>query len=139
METKMTFKKILLNELKAAGRKDIAAKIKSVRCDHNSARVETTDLFKADREYVETILSKYRKGHFDGMTDSYVYDNRRTDVDRQFMYIFLNNDFSQGVKELIKKDLAEKWEITNDQTAMAKRGAWFDQIVWRDLCALEAA
>lgn len=139
MEKLPTFKKIFLSELKAAGRKDIAAKVKSVRTDHNSVTIETIDLFKSDREFVETLLSKYKMGHFNGMNDSYEYDNRRTDVARQYMYVFLNNGFSEGVKELVKKDLAEKWEITNDATALKKRGAWFDQIVWRDLCQLEAA
>ena len=38
---------------------------------------------------VEAITSKYKLGHFDGMTDSYEYSNRRDDVP-QVAYVFLS-------------------------------------------------
>lgn len=38
---------------------------------------------------VERIVAKYRRGNFDGMTDSYEYNNRR-DIP-QANYVFVNN------------------------------------------------
>lgn len=33
-----------------------------------------------DAREVDAIVDKYQEGHFDGMTDSYDYSNRRTDL-----------------------------------------------------------
>lgn len=45
----------------------------SVRSDYNSLRV-AWDL-GPDEKSVETVLEKYKNGHWDGMTDSHEYDN----------------------------------------------------------------
>jgi len=49
---------------------------------------------------VREVIGKYKEGHFDGMVDSYCYDNRRTDIP-QIEYLFYNRKMSNAVKEQI--------------------------------------
>ena len=42
------------------------------------------------REAVEAFTAKYEAGHFDGMTDMYEYDNRRSDIP-QAKYVLLSH------------------------------------------------
>ena len=43
-------------------------------------------------------LSIYEYGHFDGMTDSYEYSNRRDDIP-QTKYLHINNDISDDLRQ----------------------------------------
>lgn len=53
-------------------------------------RVETDHKLSYEkRQEIIKLLSKYKKGHFDGMTDSYDYDNVRTDIP-QVRYVSFN-------------------------------------------------
>ena len=71
-----TFKKIILDDLKAQGLDRIACKIKSITHEHyangNTLRVSTWVISQGDRTVLQSILNEYKEGYFDGMTDSYV-------------------------------------------------------------------
>ena len=49
-------------------------------------RIECPD--RADKCKVQEIADKYRLGHFDGMTDSYIYSNRNDKLP-QVKFIFV--------------------------------------------------
>lgn len=68
----------------------------SVTSDYNCVRVSWTNGVTV--AMVEEITSKYKLGRFDGMTDSYEYTNRRTDVP-QVDYVFLSRDISEDIYE----------------------------------------
>lgn len=68
----------------------------SVTSDYNSVRVSWTNGVTV--AMVDEITSKYKMGHFDGMTDSYEYTNRRHDIP-QVSYVFLTRDISEDIYE----------------------------------------
>lgn len=88
----MTIGRIVKAELKKA-----FPKVKfSVTSDYNCVRVYWTNGVTVSM--VNEITSKYKLGHFDGMTDSYDYSNRRDDVP-QVDYVFLNRTISDDIYE----------------------------------------
>lgn len=101
-----TFKKIILEDLEKRGRQDLAKKIKSITYESfsmgNAVRVETLDLFKKEREELDSILKEYAYGRFDGMTD-YAYSERDHSKERQAKYVTLNNRFSETIETVCKK------------------------------------
>lgn len=131
-----TFKKIILAELKAKGLSRIVSKIKSIRKDVNSVRVRTVDLFKQDRELLQSILDTYTAGRFDGMQDLYVYDRTKPEREFSVKYAFLNNEFSELEQDKIKDILRLKYDVVDDTTAQRAFGRWYDQVVWTKLCEL---
>lgn len=92
---KTTFKKIILDDLKAQGRKDIADKIYSVKYKSfsggDSVDVYARNLTDAEYTFVENLLYQYQDGYFDSMQDMYVYDreNKKT---RTAKYLFVRNE-----------------------------------------------
>lgn len=52
-----------------------------------TVRIET-DMTPAAREAIEAFCSQFQAGHFDGMTDSYDYSNRRSDLP-QVRHVFV--------------------------------------------------
>ncbi len=88
----MTIGKIVKAELKK-----VFPNVKfSVTSDYNSVRVSWTN--GVTIAMVEAVTSKYKQGHFDGMTDSYDYSNKRDDVP-QVDYVFLSRDISEDIYE----------------------------------------
>lgn len=86
----------------------------SVTSDYNCVRVSWTNGVTV--AMVEAITSKYKLGHFDGMTDSYEYSNRRDDVP-QVDYVFLSRDISEDIYEakfVEYKKYYHDWENLND-------------------------
>ncbi len=134
----ITWKKMILNDLKAQGFSTIAAKIKSITSDHNSVNVRSENLFKAERETLEGILREYQSGRFDGMTDSYVYDDTHSKP-RTCRFVFLRNEFSEDIKAKIAGELLIDNGVSDDASSMAKLGIWYDVAIWRRLSDLEAA
>lgn len=128
-----TFKKILITELKDKGLSRIVSCIKSVRIDGNSARVVTVDLFKQDREILKGILEQYEKGSFDGMTDCYNFDNSKPKKEVMFMYVFLENWFSDNSYDKVESELKLKYDVIDDATSQKTFGLWYDQVVWTKL------
>ncbi len=106
----MSIGRIVKSELKKA-----FPKVKfSVTSSYNHINVSWTNGVTV--KMVEEITSKYKLGRFDGMTDSYEYSNRRTDVP-QVDYVFLNRTISDDIYEAkfneYKKYYSE-WEDLND-------------------------
>ena len=58
---------------------------------------------------VATITSKYKYGHFDGMTDMYEYSNTIKDLP-QVQYVFANRNYTDEVKEQAAKTLTLRAE-----------------------------
>lgn len=119
-EKQMSIGRIVKAELKK-----IWPKVKfSVTGDYNSVRVSWTN--GPSHAKVDEVTSKYEMGHFDGMTDSYDYSNRRDDVP-QVNYVFLNRDISEDVYESKfneYKNYYLAWEgLTNlDDSSMPMQG-----------------
>ena len=64
----------------------------------NCVRVSWTDF--ATAASIEHIVGKYEMGHFDGMTDSYEYTNRRDDIP-QVQYVFTEQHISPEYARLL--------------------------------------
>lgn len=56
----------------------------------NSITVDVTGASDEATALIERIVAKYRRGNFDGMTDSYEYNNRNREIP-QANYVFVNN------------------------------------------------
>ena len=74
-------------KLKEAG---IPARVTSRSRGTSSVDVATTDQAPESAAETERIAAPYRLGNFDGMTDSYVVDNARSDVP-QVRYVHVQN------------------------------------------------
>lgn len=132
---KPTFKKLILDDLKAQGHHTIAAKIKSIRYESfsmgSSVDVDGVDLFKEEREILKSLLDDYTYGTFDPYTDcSGVKENTANKV-RRAKYVHLNNEFSNPVKEKAIVHLGNYYGIFDDETAQEKRRCWYDTALWR--------
>ncbi len=138
-----TFKKILFDDLKARGLEHIIPKIKSVRHEKysggSSLRVQSLDLFKADRAALWAVIREYEMGTFDGMQDMYVYDSDKPKKERTVKYAFLANDFSETVQSKIDEKLRDEYKVYDDETSQKQMGCWRSQAAHRLLCELEAA
>lgn len=141
MAKEKTFKTIIMDDLKAQGLAHIAQKITSITYKSYSGGcsvdVSSVNLFKADREKLESILKDYEQGSFDGMQDLYEYKKGPTTKERLVKYAFLRNEFTQEIKDGVKLILANQWDIIDDTTAQAKMGVWYDQATHRILQQLE--
>ena len=76
----------------------------------NSIRVTLFDAPPWTVDAVKAATAKYEYGTFDGMTDSYNYDNRRDDIP-QVKYLFVEVEFTderrQSVWEWLRANYAE--------------------------------
>ena len=130
-----TFKKLILDDLKAAKLNNIVAKITSIRyrsfAGGDAVDVEATDLNKEERKALEDLLEDYQDGHFDGMTDMYNYKKGEAKKVRTAKYVHLRNDFSQATKDAAIEELKTQWEITDNDTAQAKMNTWYDTAIHR--------
>lgn len=97
----------------AAIRKELKSKFPGVKFSvrsetysgGDSVRIGWTD--GPELSEVEAIASKYEAGHFDGMTDMYVYKKDR-DPDRPCAkYVFANKKFSDEAIQVLKKRAEE--------------------------------
>lgn len=131
-----TFKKIILDDMKANGLGHLVPKIKSIRYESysmgSSVRVKSLDLFKEEKAAMESLLAKYQYGHFDGMQDLYEISNSRDDI-RQAKFVFLNNEYSEPVKRAVDVYLEKVFGVTDDETAQKKMHCWKDSAVWQTI------
>lgn len=74
----------------------------------NAVRVSYAD--GVMRDTVESLLSKYQHGSFNGMDDIYEYDNRRDDIP-QTKYLTVSRVMSAEAKQLVAKTVAAKYGI----------------------------
>lgn len=100
----------------------------------DSVDIEYMDAMPAAE--VEAIAGKYQYGHFDGMTDSYEYSNKREGIP-QVRFVTVQRRMSEDAKVRIKAEIMRSYGITeqewNDSSAFFDRfQCWQDQLVWRD-------
>jgi hypothetical protein len=136
---KISAKKMVLDALKAEGLEHLAKKIKSIRKDNNSLRVEGVNLFKSEREALDRFLGRYEHGTFNGMIDLYEYDREKPQQPLMFKYVFLSNEFEAAIDAAIRAKLANERDVTDDNSAMARMGCWYDQAIHRLKCELEGS
>ena len=87
--------KLIRAHLKAQG---IKARVTSDSASMTSSvNVELTDELHPVVEAVEAYAKQYQQGHFDGMTDSYDYSNRRDDLP-QVRFVFVRNERSEEMQ-----------------------------------------
>lgn len=63
----------------------------------NSVNVELVDELAPTVDKVEQFCKQFQQGHFDGMTDSYDYSNRRDDLP-QVRFVFVRNERSEEMR-----------------------------------------
>lgn len=80
----------------------------SVECVQSSNVVNIHYEDGPTHEQVESVTSKYAKGHFDGQTDSYEYSNRRTDIP-QIDYVFVH----RGISKLIYAESFDELQMSS--------------------------
>jgi len=102
-----------------------------IRIEVNEVRVSWLDGPKKDD--VEKLIYKYKYGHFDGMTDSYVVDAYREDID-QVKYLIVY----RGISDKAFKEISEKLGILygvdfkNDKEVRAKTGHYPLTLILRE-------
>lgn len=72
---------------------------------------------------VDSIVGKFEYGHFDGMTDSYEYSNRRDDLP-QVKFVQTHRKISDETKRQTLEKIAEEFGIDAD----APDDVWFDRV-----------
>jgi hypothetical protein len=90
-----TFKKIILEDLKAQNLDSIAKKIKSITLQTYSMgstlHVSTSGLTDSERTTLKNVLEEYQDGHFNGMEDIYEYKKGAQKKERTAKYVNLQN------------------------------------------------
>lgn len=90
-------------------------------------------------EKIESELSKYQYGHFDGMQDYYEMSNRRDDIP-QTKYLFIRNEFSKELEADAWRELCGRFDslkgkenIDPDSCFNKDSGEWGSQLLYRYL------
>jgi hypothetical protein len=103
----------------------------------SSVDIHVTDLPPEIRKSVEDYCRDYQSGHFDGMTDSYEYSNRRKDIP-QAKFVHVTNEMSDGMREAIFQHLRAYWaggdklrETYRDAQSIQFHGEWVSTQVHR--------
>ncbi len=75
---------------------------------------------------VETLLSKYEAGHFDGMIDSYEYKDSKDRNDITVKYLMIKADISD-LRTSHKNEFMKYWGLTSEDNEICKEktGRWF--------------
>lgn len=90
--------KAIRNQLKSIG---LAARVRSSSYSMgNSVDVEITDQQPKVAALVKQLCNRYQYGHFDGMTDSYEYSNKREGLP-QVQFVHVTNTLSPGMRQEI--------------------------------------
>lgn len=93
---------MIRKHIKAMG---VKARVTSELYSGGSAvNVEYTDIRPALHKEIKEYCSQFRRGHFDGSMDMYVYDNTRSDIP-QVSYVNCKNIMSVELETLIYKYL----------------------------------
>jgi hypothetical protein len=130
-----TFKKLILDNLKAMNRQDISKKITSITYRSysmgDSVTVYAFDLGREQRETLERLLDEYQDGHFDGMQDMYVY-SRTVNKPRTAKYVHLRHEFTPETRAKLTAIIENKYAIPLDDKECFKRfNQWRDAVLWR--------
>lgn len=102
----------------------------SVRSDYSSVRVAWTN--GPTTAEVESITSKYKAGHFDGMTDCYEYDADQTfaKVFGSPRYVSTSRDYADSDLELLARDYCRFEQIAFERMDQYVGGDWYRDSLW---------
>jgi len=100
-------------------RKELKAKFPGIKFSVQSESFAGGDAIDIDwtdgptREEVEKIIAKYRRGNFDGMTDSYTRHTRSPEGDKRggAMYVQSQRHYSDETMEKTGRELCRKQNI----------------------------
>lgn len=116
-----TFKKLILDELKAAGLSLIASKITSIRFKSYaggcSVNVTAKDCVKEEREQLEKIVDNYQECDFDGMQDLQTYRINKASHPFRAKYAFVRYENTPEFEAKTMEILASKWDILTKKVA----------------------
>lgn len=82
----------------------------------NSVDIYVTDVSPDVEKMLNEEFAKYEYGHFDGMTDSYEYDNWDDSIP-QVKYLFVQVDYSDEMREAAARYLADEFGVKNNEDA----------------------
>jgi len=112
---------MIRKHLKANG---IACTVKSENyAGGNSVNVWIADPLPATRAQIELYLAQFEYGSFDGMTDSYNYDNRRDDIP-QVRFVFLNSEYSDEMRQACWEWLVSYYGFENAPAGYRAAGSY---------------
>lgn len=118
MAREKSFKKIIKDDLKKAGRKELANKITFCRYKTfsmgNSLNITVTGATDEERAFFTAFIEPYEYGTFDGMTDCQGIKNRDAKVERQAKYVHVRYDRSEEQREEIKNEQEQAVEVCPD-------------------------
>lgn len=80
-------------------------------------------------EKLESRYAKYEYGHFDGMTDSYNYDNVHKDIP-QVKFLMIHNERTPELIKAVESYRKNIYGITTDEQCMRERNCWLSQLDW---------
>lgn len=100
--------------------------------DGYSSKVDIDWIDGPTAEKVNEIVSKYKQGHFDGMTDCYEFSNSRDDIP-QVSYVFTNRELSDELRAELVLKIEKKFGIdfSNSQEVYDTFNMWDNQVIWR--------
>jgi len=137
-----TFKKIILDDLKARGLIGLAKKIKSIRYETfsmgDAVRITAYDMTESQRGKLTEFVDRYKKTDFNSMDDSTTFRKERADVERRTHFITINFEYSIELKAKVAADLAAEGVI-DDPSALKKYDLDFFVIQRRKLLAVQGA
>lgn len=119
--------KLIRQEIKAKFPKLKARVSSQCYSGGNSVDVNIQDQPPHIKEALDSIVSKYQYGFFDGMDDCYKYTNRNDSIP-QVKYAFVRNELSPTLRSVISQFLKDTF-IAGD--SIFER---LDTYVWREFC-----
>lgn len=81
-------------------------------------------------EKIESRYAKYEYGHFDGMTDSYNYDNVHKDIP-QVKFLMVHNERTPDMLLEIHNYRKKMYNVTTDEQCMREWNCWLSQLDWK--------
>lgn len=141
-DSKKTFKKLILDDIKARGLDHIAKKVTSIKYKSfsggDSVDVSIKNAWKSERETLKNLLDEYHDGHFNGMIDCYEY--KETNKARTAKYVHYQNEFSPEHYEAAQKYLLDEYGIQkgDDDRASEVLGRWYNESVRKVLWDAES-
>lgn len=107
----------------------------------NSVRVLLFDPLPATRQQVEAYTAKFEYGTFNGMDDSYNYDNVRDDIP-QVRFLFVNAEYSDDMRQACWEWLITYYNFENAPASFREASnyrceigmfTYGDMLIWNEL------
>lgn len=104
---------------------------------------DSVDIYYTDgpkAEKVEEITGKYKKGHFDGMDDSYKYNNDSSNLPQSY-YVFVKREMSDTIKQRLIDEHNAKYgedgQIKDLDAWNKDSNCWNSSVLWREFSEME--